>query len=247
MSIKSAAEFEALKHIGQIVRITLDKMAAAVRPGISTAELDEVGRKSLLSYGAESSPPKVYGFPASVCISVNDEAIHGIPSGRSLKLGDLVKLDLTADKNGFVADAAISMGVGELSATASSLALCAETAFYEGAKWARAGNRVYDIGRAVDREVRQSGFAVMKNLCGHGVGRAIHEELCVPNHFDNRHRSKLTEGLVLTIEPIIATGSGSERLLDDGWTISTKDGSLAAHFEHTIVITRGLPVLLTAA
>lgn len=246
MSIKSSAELEALKHIGQIVRNTLDQMTAAVAPGVSTAELDEVAQRSLAEHGAEASPSKVYGFPGTACISVNDEAIHGVPGDRVLEAGDLVKLDLTAEKNGFVADAAVTVAVGDVSLAASSLARCAETSFYEGTKVARAGNRIYDIGRAVEREVRRSGFAVMKNLCGHGIGRTIHEEPCVPNHFDNRHRTKLTEGLVLTIEPIIAAGSGADRLLNDGWTISTRDHSLAAHFEHTMVITNGAPILLTA-
>jgi methionyl aminopeptidase len=247
MSIKSAAEFEALKRIGQIVRSTLDAMAAGVRPGVSTAELDQIAKTCLAAQGAESSPPKVYGFPGAACISVNEEAIHGIPSGRELKAGDLVKLDLTAEKDGFVADAAITVGVGAISATAASLARCAETAFYEGAKVARAGNRVYDIGRAVEREVRKSGFSVMRQLCGHGVGRTIHEAPCVPNYFDNRHRTRLTEGLVLTIEPIISAGSGGQRLMEDAWTIRTADASFAAHYEHTVVITSGMPILLTAA
>jgi methionyl aminopeptidase len=247
MSIKSTEEFEALQQIGRIVRSTLDTMAAAVRPGISTAELNEIAKKSLASHGAESSPPKIYGFPGAACISINEEAIHGIPSSRQLKPGDLVKLDLTAEKDGFIADAAVTVGVGTVSATSAALAHCAERAFYEGAKVARAGNRVYDIGRAVEREVRKSGFAVMKELCGHGVGRTIHEEPCIPNHFDNRHRTRLTEGLVITIEPIISAGSGRESLQEDGWTIKTADESLAAHYEHTIVITRGMPILLTAA
>ena len=247
MSIKSTAEFEALRRIGRIVRSTLDAMATAVRPGISTAELDGIAKKTLAFHGAESSPPKVYGFPGSACISVNEEAIHGIPSSRVLKPGDLVKLDMTAEKDGFVADAAITIGVGALAADAAALASCAETAFHQGARFAHVGNRVYDIGRAVEREVRKSGFSVMKELCGHGVGRTIHEEPCVPNHFDNRHRSKLTEGLVITIEPIISAGSGRQRLLEDGWTVSTADQTLAAHYEHTMVITRGTPILLTAA
>jgi methionyl aminopeptidase len=247
MSIKSTAEFEALKEIGQIVGSTLDKMTAAVKPGVSTAELDQIAKKSLAAQGAEPSPAKVYGFPGTACISINEEAIHGIPGERILEAGDLVKLDLTAEKNGFVADAAVTVGVGTVPATASSLAGCAKRAFHEGAKCARAGNRVYDIGRAVEHEVRRSGFAVMKALCGHGVGRTIHEEPSVPNHFDNRHKTKLTQGLVLTIEPIISAGSGRECLLEDGWTIRTSDKSLAAHYEHTIVITRGMPILLTAA
>jgi methionyl aminopeptidase len=247
MSIKSTAEFEGLKNIGQIVRVTLDAMASAVEPGISTAELNQIAARELAMHGAESSARKVYGFPGDACISVNDEAIHGIPGRRKLKLGDLVKLDLTAEKDGFVADAAVTVGVGKMSRVSAALAQCAERAFQNGAKCARAGNRVYDIGRAVEREVRGSGFYVMKQLCGHGVGRTIHEEPCVPNYFSNRHRTRLTEGLVITIEPIIAAGSGSERLLEDGWTIGTADGTFAAHYEHTIVITRGEPILLTAA
>jgi methionyl aminopeptidase len=222
-------------------------MATAVTPGISTAELDGIGRKILAAEGAESSARKVYGFPGDACISVNDEAIHGVPGARQLRLGDLVKLDLTAEKDGFVADAAVTVGVGKMSTASLSLTQCAERAFHHGARFARAGNRVYDIGRAVEREVRGSGFAVMRQLCGHGVGRTIHEEPCVPNYFDNRHRSKLTEGLVITIEPIIAAGSGREHLLEDGWTIGTVDQSFSAHYEHTIVITRGEPVILTAA
>lgn len=247
MSIKTAAEFEALRRIGRIVRNTLDTMALAARPGVCTAELDKIARASLSAEGAESSPPKVYGFPGTACISVNEEAIHGIPGARELNSGDLVKLDLTAEKDGFVADAAVTIGIGEISATAASLARCAEQAFHKGARVARAGNRVYDIGRAVEREVRNSGFSVMKALCGHGVGRTIHEQPCVPNYFDNRHRARLTEGLVLTIEPIICAGSGHEQLQEDGWTIKTADDCLTAHYEHTIVITRGMPILLTGA
>lgn len=247
MSIKSAAELEALKHIGQIVHSTLDRMGRAVAPGISTAELDEIARKWLHSHGAEPSPAKVYGFPGTACISVNEDAIHGIPGPRKLREGDLVKLDVTAEKNGFVADAAITVGVGKVSQRAADLGLCAEAAFVEGAKSARAGLRVCDIGRAVEHEVRRRGFSVMKSLCGHGLGRTIHEEPCVPNYFDNRYKRKLTEGLVLTIEPIISAGSGREQLQDDGWTVATADRSLSAHFEHTLVITSGSPILLTAA
>jgi methionyl aminopeptidase len=247
MSIKSQAELKKLQVIGKIVRLTLEEMAAAVRPGVTTAELDSVGAAVLARHGAESSPPLVYGFPGTACISVNDEAIHGIPGKRTLAAGDLVKLDVTAQKDGFVADAAVTVRVGRVSATADALTRCAETAFRQGLKAARAGNRVCEIGRAVEREVRRCGFSVIPELCGHGVGRTIHEEPCVPNHYDPRFRTKLTDGLVLTIEPIIAAGSGRAELQPDQWTIRTGDGSLAAHYEHTIVITRDAPILLTAA
>lgn len=246
MSIKSASELESLKRIGRIVRNALDAMAAAVRPGVTTVELSDIAAQKLSEFGAESSPPKVYNFPAPVCISVNEEAIHGIPGQRVLQSGDLVKLDLTAEKDGFVADAAVTVRVGEVSEEADALVRCAETAFRQGAKAAIVGNRVYDIGRAVEREVRSFGFKVIRNLCGHGVGRTIHEAPSVPNYHDKRCRTKLTEGLVLTIEPIIAVGSGDEKHLADGWTISTGDGSLSAHYEHTIVITKDRPILLTA-
>lgn len=224
MSIKSAAEFEGLKRIGRIVRLSLDGMAEAVRPGVTTAELCRIGAKILGDHGAESSPPKAYGFPAAVCISVNDEAIHGIPAPRMLREGDLVKLDLAAEKDGFVADAAVTVRVGKVEAVADNLVHCAERAFRRGAKAARPGNRVYEIGRAVERDVRSAAFNVMRALCGHGVGRTIHEPPSVPNFFDKYSRTHLTEGLVITIEPIIAAGTGVGRLQPDGWPCEPRTG-----------------------
>ena len=247
MSIRSQAEFEKLRVIGRIVREALDKTAAAVRPGMTTLELNEIGASVLEKSGAESAPPKVYGFPGALCISVNDEAIHGIPGERVIQSGDLVKLDLVAEKDGFFADAAVTVQAGEVSAAANALARCAKRAFYQALQSARAGNRVYEIGRVVERETRRSGFQVMRDLCGHGVGRTIHEPPSVPNYHEPRLRTRLTEGLVITIEPIIAAGSGQGVLQEDRWTIRTADGSLAAHYEHTIVVTKHEPILLTAA
>jgi methionyl aminopeptidase len=247
MSIKSRYEFEKLRAIGGIVRKALDAMAAAVRPGVATAELDRIGAEVLARHGAESAPPKVYGFPAAVRISVNDEAIHGIPGRRVIRAGDVVKLDLVAEKDGFYADAAVSVTAGEATETAQRLVRCAESAFHRGAEAARAGNRVHDIGRAVERETRGCGFSVLRELCGHGVGRGIHEPPSVPNYHDPRFRARLTEGLVITIEPIVAAGEGRAELQPDGWTMRTADRSLSAHFEHTVVITRAAPILLTGA
>lgn len=247
MSIKSQAQFDKLRAIGKIVRHALDKTAAAARPGATTAGLDEIGARVLAENGAESAPPKVYGFPGALCISVNDEAIHGIPGDRVIHSGDLVKLDLVAEKDGFYADAAVTIRVGPASPQAEALARCAETAFDLALPSARAGNRVYEIGRAVERETHRCGFAVMRELCGHGVGRTIHESPSIPNYHDPRFRTRLTEGLVITIEPIISAGSGQGILQRDGWTIRTADGSLSAHYEHTVVITRREPILLTAA
>jgi methionyl aminopeptidase len=247
MSIRNQAQLDKLRAIGKIVRLALDRAAAAVRPGVTTRELDDVGARVLAAHGAESAPPKVYGFPGALCISVNDEAIHGIPGGRVIRTGDLVKLDLVAEKDGFFADAAITVTVGEVSQTASELVRCAESAFHLAAKVARAGNRVYDIGRAVEQETHRCGFSVMRDLCGHGVGKTIHEPPSVPNFHDSRFRTRLTEGLVITIEPIIAAGEGEGELQRDKWTIRTADRSLSAHYEHTVVITKGEPILLTAA
>jgi methionyl aminopeptidase len=184
-----------------------------------------------------------------VCISVNDEVVHGIPGDRVIHPGDLVKLDLTAEKDGYHTDSAVSIEVPSTNsgAKARELARCAERAFRQALGAARAGNRTKDIGRAVEREVRRRGFSVIRELGGHGIGRTIHEPPSVPNYADFSAQHKLTEGLVITIEPIIAAGTGNVSLDKDGWTYRTTDGSLSAHYEHTIVITRGEPVLLTAA
>jgi len=246
MSIRNQREFEKLRAIGRIVRMALDRTAAAVRPGVTTSELDQIGARVLAGQGAESAPPKVYGFPGALCISVNEEAIHGIPGNRVIRAGDLVKLDLVAEREGYYADAAVTVAAGEVSPAAAALARCAESAFRLAAKAARAGNRVYEIGRAVERETRRCGFQVMRDLCGHGVGRTIHEAPSIPNYHDPRFRTKLAEGLVITIEPIIAAGEGRGELQSDRWTIKTADRSWSAHYEHTVLITKGDPVLLTA-
>jgi methionyl aminopeptidase len=161
--------------------------------------------------------------------------------------GDLVKLDLVAEKDGFYADAAVTVSVGEVSDEAAALARCAVTAFRMAARVARAGNRVSDIGRAVEGEAKRCGFRVMRELCGHGVGRTIHEEPQVPNYYDPRFRARLSEGLVITIEPILSAGNGQGVLEADRWTVRTTDRKLSAHYEHTLVITKGEPILLTAA
>jgi methionyl aminopeptidase len=249
LSITSTEEFEKLKACGLIVARALRAMAAQVRPGVTTAELSEIGGKVLTEHGARSSPPMVYGFPGDVCISVNDEVVHGIPGGRALGVGDLLKLDLTAEKDGYHTDSAVSIEVApiERKSRAHELAHCAERAFRQALILARAGNRTKDVGRAIEREVRRRGFSVVRELGGHGIGRTIHEEPSVPNWSDPMARDILAEGLVITVEPIIAEHRGDVRLDQDGWTVKTRDGGLSAHYEHTLVITRGAPVLLTAA
>ena len=246
MSVKTNKELEKLKAIGQIVRKTLDAMKAAARSGVSTAELEQIGLKTLAAHGAEPAPSKVYGFPGAVCISVNEEAVHGIPGTRVLQDGDLLKLDLVACKDGFFADAAVTVGIGSVSSTADALVRCAESAFWNAMKVARIGYRTCHIGREVERETRRNGFSVMRELGGHGVGRTIHERPNVPNFYDRTCRDRLHLGLVIAVEPIVAAGAGDGLLSADGWTVRTADHSLSAHYEHTIVITKGDPILLTA-
>jgi methionyl aminopeptidase len=246
MSIESYEELLALKAVGRICRLALRAMAAQVRPGVSTAKLAEVGAKVMRENGARSAPAMVYKFPGEVCISVNDEAVHGIPGEREVRSGDLVKLDVTFEKDGYMADAAITVPVEPISNEARRLMLCAERAFQQAMRVARAHNRINEIGRAVEREVKRSGFSVIRALGGHGIGRTIHEPPSVPNYNDPFATQRLTNGLVLTVEPIITVGAGESFTAEDGWTEQTVDGRLSAHFEHTLVITEKAPVLLTA-
>ncbi len=218
-----------------------------MRPGITTAELDAIAARVLSENGARSAPALVYGFPGTVLLSVNDEIVHGVPGPRRLERGDLVKLDVTVEKDGYIADAARTVFVEPVSSVARKLAASATAALHAALEVARAGTPVNEIGRAVSRVVRRDGFRVVRGLTGHGVGRTIHEAPNVPNEYNPRQRDRLTEGLVLTIEPLISAGSPNARQSADGWTIRTSDGSLAAHAEHTLVITSGAPLILTAA
>jgi methionyl aminopeptidase len=247
MSIESYEQLVALKEVGRICHLALRAMGAFVRAGATTREVANIGAKVMRENGARSAPAMVYGFPGEICVSVNDEAVHGIPGERKIQPGDLVKLDVTFEKNGYMADAAITVPVEPASEEARRLALCAERAFERAMRVARAQNPVQEIGRAVEREVERSGFSVIRALGGHGIGRTIHERPSVPNYADLSSRDRLTRGLVIAVEPIIALGQGRSVTAADGWTERTVDGSLAAHFEHTIVITEGAPILLTAA
>jgi len=247
MSIQDERELAYLKAAGRVVRQVLDAMKAEVRPGVSTQYLDDIGARVMQEQGAHSAPRKVYKFPGATCISLNDEAVHGVPGERTLRNGDLVKLDVTVEKDGYMADAAVTVPVGEVSGQAEQLMSCAERAFHNAMRVARSGFRVFEIGKIVEREVRKSGFSVIRELGGHGIGRTIHEQPHVPNYPDPQARQILTEGLVITVEPIICGGSGRVFTAKDGWTLCTGDHSLSAHFEHTLVITSGAPILLTAA
>jgi len=247
MSIESHADWEGLRAAARVARLTLDTLAKQVRPGVTTGELDETAAHLFAAHGARSAPAFTYGFPRTILISINDEIVHGIPGARRITTGDIVKLDVTVEKDGYIADAAQSVIVIPASAIAHDLATCARAAFRAALTVARAGVKVNEIGRAVEREVRRRGFSVIKGLSGHGVGRTIHEEPTVPNYYDPFQTDVLTEGLVLTIEPMISAGATQVVEDDDGWTLRTRDGSLSAHYEHTLVITRGAPIVLTGA
>jgi methionyl aminopeptidase len=221
-------------------------MRRTVRPGITTAELDATARREFDRAGARSGPQLDYGFPGTTCISVNDEAVHGIPGPRRLRRGDLVKLDVTAELDGFYADACRTVVVGSGRPAAIRLIRAAEEALAAALRVARAGAPVQAIGAAVERSVRARGLSVCDGLMGHGIGRRVHEAPDVPNVFVRALSQPLRDGLVITIEPLVAAGGPAVRLSRDGWTVRTADGSWSAHAEHTIVVQDGLPLVLTA-
>ena len=247
MTIRSNDELEGIMRVGKVVRMALGAMNKAVKPGMTTQALDDLCADVFERHGARSGPQLVYGFPGIACISVNDEAVHGIPrETRTIREGDLVKLDVTAELNGYFADAAITVGVGRVSSRKRKLARCARSALYDALKTARASRPLNGLGRSIQTAVERQGFKVMPDLGGHGVGRSVHEEPFVPNYYDPWDNRRLSPGLVIAIEPVISGGSGESVTDDDGWTIRTADGSPSAHFEHTVVITHRGPMIVTA-
>jgi methionyl aminopeptidase len=244
VSIDSPAELAALRAAGRVVAETIRELARRVRPGVTTRDLDEVAARVFAAHGARSGPRLDYDFPGTVCLSVDDEAVHGIPGPRRLRDGQLVKLDVTAELDGFYADACRTVAVGKVRPREQRLVAAAQSALRRGLEAATAGENVGAIGAAVEAEVTRRGFSVCAELTGHGIGRRIHEEPDVPNvAWDG---PPLTPGLVITIEPIIAAGNGQVRSSRDGWTVRTADRSTSAHFEHTIVVREGAPIVLTA-
>jgi methionyl aminopeptidase len=248
MSIETQADLDALRRVGRVVAETIAEARRRICPGMTTAELDAIGEEVFARHGARSAPRYAYDFPGCLCLSVNEEAVHGIPGERVLRAGDLVKVDVTAELDGYVADACESIPVGTLDRATERLRTAAEAALRRGIATAPAGTRLGDVGGAVERVVEARGFSVLRDLQGHGVGRAIHEPPEVPSWDAPWATGRLTEGLVTTIEPII--GAGGRAVVQDpvdGWTIRTRDGACSAHAEHTIAITRGQPLVLTAA
>ncbi len=247
MTITTEAELQGMRRAGFVVAETLRTLKAAVQPGVTPAELDALAGQVFRQHGATSAPRMTYGAPVNVFISVNDDIVHGLPTRRPLAAGDVVSLDVTPLVDGFVADAAVTVAVPPASPAALRLIECTEAALGAALAAAKVGQPVHAIGRAVETEVKRRGFTVLRDLFGHGVGRAVHEEPSVPNYFRPVDRKKLHEGLVIAIEPMVSAGrSHRVRTLRDGWTLSTTDGGLAAHFEHTVMITGGRPLILTA-
>lgn len=248
MTVEDEGELEGLRRAGRAVAEARDAMLAAVEPGVTTGELDVIGRDVLRRHGARSAPRLAYGFPGTTCISVNDEAAHGIPSGtRRLRAGDLVNVDVSAELDGFWADTGASAPVGEVTPQARRLLDATRLAQRDAMAAARAGRPLRHVGRAVQRRARRHGFTVVANLSGHGVGRGIHEEPSVPGIEDPLDRTVLWDGLVLAIEPFLSISARYAVEDADGWTLRTNDGSLVAQFEHTVVVTAGEPLVLTAS
>lgn len=245
MTIRNESERHGMAAVGRLVGEALRTMAAAVEPGVTTGALDDVGAAFLRAQGAESAPQAIYNFPGFCCISVNDEVVHGVPGARKLAEGDLVKLDVTARLDGYIADAAVTVPVGEVTAEHRALCDAARAAFDKAMALVRPGQRVADVGRAIDAEVRGRGFAVVREVAGHGVGRTIHEPPDVLNFFNPHQRDRFEDGQVVAIEPIITMSH--TRLVEDpdGWTLRTKNGVFAAHYEHTVLVTPAGPQLLT--
>jgi methionyl aminopeptidase len=247
MTVETDAELRALMRIGRVVATTLAAVAKLVEPGITTAELDLAGAEMLDRQGARSAPPMVYGFPGAFCISLNHEAAHGIPGARAVQSNDLVKIDLTAELDGYMADAAVTVLVSPAAGERYALVQAAKEALREAVRSVKAGRQIGVVGRAAQSATRRRGFSVVAELCGHGVGRTIHEEpRYVPNVDDPRATGRLKKGMVLALEPHITPGSGAVATSKDGWTIATVDGAPVANFEHTVVVTDGRPIIVTA-
>jgi len=243
--IKSPQEVAIMRQAGKIVATTLKRLTEEIKPGIKTSQLDSVAASELKKYGAKASFKGYRGFPASLCVSVNDEIVHGIPGERELNSGDIVSLDFGAIVNGFHGDGAITVGVGRISSKAQELVAVTEAALMVGIKQARNGAHLGDVSAAIQNYVETRGFSVIREYSGHGVGRDLHEDPLVPNFGPPGEGPVLRKGMTLAIEPMVTTGDWRTRVAGNRWTVLTADGSLAAHFEHTIAISEDEAQILT--
>jgi methionyl aminopeptidase len=244
--LKSAREIDLMRRGGRILAEVVERLRAGVRPGISTAEIDEDVEGFIRERGARPAFKGYRGFPATVCVSINDEVVHGIPSSaRRLKEGDIVGLDLGCIVEGYYADCAITLPLGDVPPTVQKLLDVTRDSLELAIQQCRPGRRLSDVSHAVQKHVETNGFGIVRAFVGHGIGRALHEEPQIPNFGEPGRGPQLRPGMVLAIEPMVTMGSWEVRILDDGWTAVTRDGSLAAHFEHTVAITDDGPDVLT--
>ncbi len=243
--LKSDRDLEAMRPACIVARTVLDEVADFIQPGVTTKEIDLYAVSRIKFYGAKSAFLGYRKYPCNICISVNEQVEHGLASDRRVEFGDLISLDVGVVYNGFIGDTARTVAVGGCSVEAQQLMDVSEAALYEGIAQALPGKRVVDISRAIQSHVEGHGFSVVREFVGHGVGRSMHEEPQVPNFVDDKKSPKLRPGMTLAIEPMVNAGGPDVKMLDDGWTVVTKDGQLSAHFEHTVLITEAEPEILT--
>jgi methionyl aminopeptidase len=245
ITIKSSREIELMRKSGKITSRTLSRLIEAAKPGVSTKDLDRIAEESIRSMGGVPTFKGYNGYPASICTSVNDQVVHGIPAGDVLREGDLLSIDIGTTLDGYVSDSAVTLAIGEVGDNAKTLLRVTQECLMLGIAQMQVGNHLGDIGAAVQRHAESNGFGVVRDLVGHGIGTKMHEEPQVPNYGKAGQGIELRAGLVLAIEPMITEGTWRVRTLKDGWTVVTEDGKLAAHFEHTIAVTEEGPRILT--
>lgn len=243
--LKSERDLEAMRPACAVATSVLDEIAAFIQPGVTTRQVDDFAASRIKQHGAKSAFLGYRKYPCQICISVNEQVVHGLASGRVLNFGDIVSLDVGVVHNGFIGDTARTVAVGGCSVVAQRLMDVTERALHEGIAKALPGGRVVDISRAIQAFVEGNGFSVVREFVGHGVGRSMHEEPQVPNFVDGKSSPKLRPGMTIAIEPMVNAGSADVKILNDGWTVVTRDGSLSAHFEHTVLITESEPEILT--
>lgn len=234
-----------MRPAGTVAGTVLDEVASWVKPGMTTKEIDAYAASRIKHYGAKSAFLGYRKYPCNICISVNDQVVHGLANQRRVEFGDIVSLDVGVVYNGFIGDTARTVAVGGCSVSAQRLMDVTEKALYEGIAQAVPGKRVTDISRAVQNYVESNGYSVVREFVGHGVGRSMHEEPQIPNFVDPKNNQKLRPGMTLAIEPMVNAGLPGVKILNDGWTVVTQDGSLSAHFEHTVLVTEAEPEILT--
>ena len=242
---KSPAEIEKMREASLLVADVLAELAARVKPGVTTLELDQEAERLVRGAGAEPAFKGYRGYPCTLCASTNDQVIHGIPSKRPLAEGDIISLDMGVKKNGFFGDSAVTVAVGRVSEQAETLLRVTQEALEKGIEQVRLGGRVSDIGHAIQKHVEAHGFSVVREFVGHGIGASLHEDPQIANYGEPGRGPRLAEGMTLAIEPMVNIGRPAVKMLADGWTAVTRDGSLSAHFEHTVAVTKDGPLVLT--